>query len=253
MGKQLTVLSLSYGVDSFTIAAMVALQELPSIDVALFAEIDYERTETMLFMQTWEPWLIAHGVPVIHVSDKKPIDKALNPGCPQTHVPLFTRNMKSGKPGMLRRTCTHRWKVVPQQRWISAELARRGWKKTPGIVEQWIGFALEEQDRWAPDPVKYIHLRYPLVDMLDPPFTRQECIRWLERHGLEVPVKSACVFCPFQSRQRLESIRTSDYPQDWERACECDELWRMKRPGYECFVLPQRIPLRSLPQQHQLF
>ena len=63
-------LSLGWGTQSFALAAMVALGELPPVDVAIHADTTHERTATYAFAEKWTPWLEARGVRVVTVRAK---------------------------------------------------------------------------------------------------------------------------------------------------------------------------------------
>lgn len=63
------VISLGWGVQSFALAAMSALDELPPIDAAIHADTTHERTETYKFAAKWTPWLEERGVRVVTVKD----------------------------------------------------------------------------------------------------------------------------------------------------------------------------------------
>ena len=89
--------------------------------------------------------------------------------------------------------------------------------------------------------VKYITNRYPLIEAR---LSRWDCIRWLQEHDLEVPTRSACVFCPFHSRAEWRDIR-DNAPEDWIKSVEVDELIRKARPPYDLFVCNQRKPLEE--------
>jgi hypothetical protein len=125
------------------------------------------------------------------------------------------------------------------RRYISKELKRLGLKKTPGIVEQWIGISLDEMTRMKRSDVKYITNRWPLVEMK---MTRHDCERWLRSHGLEVPVRSACVFCPYHDKKEWRSIKDAGNG-DWDKATAIDELIRKARPPYDLYLTNQRVPL----------
>lgn len=60
-------LSLGWGVQSFALAAMSALGELPKVDVAIHADTTHEREATYAFAAQWTPWLEARGVHVATV------------------------------------------------------------------------------------------------------------------------------------------------------------------------------------------
>ena len=66
--SKLTYLSLGWGVQSWTIAAMVALGELPPIDLAIHADTTHEAVGTYAHAAEWTPWLGEHGVKVVTVT-----------------------------------------------------------------------------------------------------------------------------------------------------------------------------------------
>ena len=61
-------LSLGWGVQSFTLAAMVALGDLEPVDVAIHADTTHESKLTYEFAARWTPWLEEHGVRVVTVA-----------------------------------------------------------------------------------------------------------------------------------------------------------------------------------------
>ena len=201
----LTVISLGWGVQSFGLAAKSALGELPRVDYAVHADTGWERSETYAFAEKWIPWLEAHGIEVVTVrSNRAGFIVNESDGI---FAPVFTTHEDGSPSGMMRRQCTHDWKIVPMRRWLSAELKRLNLGKSPGIVEQWIGFTLDEVQRVTPDDVQYITKAHPYLEMLDRPYTRQMVIRWLHENDLEVPVKSACIFCPFHGYHQWREIQ----------------------------------------------
>ena len=62
-------ISLGWGVQSMTLAAMSALGDLPPVDVAIHADTTHERSATYAYAQRWTPWLEARGVRVVTVSN----------------------------------------------------------------------------------------------------------------------------------------------------------------------------------------
>lgn len=248
----LTVISLGWGVQSFGLAAMSALGKLPKVDYAIHADTGWDRSETYAFARRWTPWLEGHGVGVVtaHASKKRRNPYySVNVG--SIFLPAFTLSLHDNTCGRLRRQCTSEWKILPIRRWLSAELKRRGLSKSPGVVEQWIGFTLDESQRVNGSHVQYIESRYPYLEILDRPYTRQMVIHWLCENDLEVPVKSACVFCPFRRWQTWRQIQLSGNG-DWEKAIAVDRAIRHKRPGYLCYVCDDRKPLEEHDFTRQL-
>jgi hypothetical protein len=229
------VLSLGWGVQSFTLAAMVALGQLESIDFAIHADTTHESSLTYDFAKRWTPWLEERGVKIVTI--QPPRADVLYPEYKnRVEIPAYTVS-KNGKSAQAHRQCTGDWKIEPMKRWISAELVRQGVKKTPGVVEQWIGISLDEWQRMKENKVKYIKNRWPLIEKRR---SRHDCEKWLKEHGLEVPSKSACVFCPYHSTKEWAEIKSS--PGDWSKAVFTDNSIRNSLK-YGMFVHPSRKPL----------
>ena len=251
------ILSLGWGVQSFALAALSALGELPPLDAAIHADTTHERSETYEFAQRWTPWLEGNGVPVVTVADTSSVIIS-HANCLAIYLPAYTcyavdvyepdghyvddefvRNNsrtithRAGDPsGMLHRQCTRRWKVLPIRRWLQAN--RHGQP-----VEQWIGITVDEIERAKPSDVKYITNRWPLLEL---GMRRGDVLRWLRDHELEIPVKSSCVCCPYHDRATWREIQHSGNG-DWQRAVAIDEIIRNRRPGYVCYLTAARRPL----------
>ena len=230
------IINLGWGVQSFTLAAMSALGELEPVDFAVHADTTWERKQTYEFAQRWTPWLEERGVKVVTVQDEA---QTLKVSTSNTDIPAFTVDIANDGQGQLRRQCTGRWKITPMRRYIAAELQRLELKKTTGVVEQWLGISEDEWHRAKDSDVRYINHRYPL---LEKGMHRGDCVTWLERNGLEVPGKSACVFCPYHNRLAWEEMKRSE-PEDWATAVEIDLQIRNVRPPYPLFVHSARLPL----------
>ena len=222
------ILSLGWGVQSFTLAAMSALGELEPIDAAIHADTTHDSVLTYKFAAKWTPWLEARGVKVITVKadDTEVIDRKYN----MSQIPAFNN---SG--GMGKRQCTSDWKVIPVRRKIR-ELS--GGKP----VEQWIGISLDEIQRANKSGVQYITNRFPLVEKR---MTRAACVTWLEKNGLGVPPKSACVFCPYHGINNWRQTKAVD--EDWQEAVRVDEEIRhVSNNGLTNYLTNKRVPLVDL-------
>lgn len=236
------VISLGWGRQSFTLAAMVALGELEAVDAAIHADTTHERSETYAFAERWTPWLEERGVRVVRVVAEhlpNPIDEWGG-----MMLPAYTITERGN--GQMSRQCTDKWKRAPIRRWLQANRNKES-------VEQWIGISLDEALRMKPSNVKYITHRWPLIERR---MTRHDCERWLEKNGLEVPPKSSCVFCPFHNSAAWRELKMSG-DGDWQKAVQVDEQIRRARPPYDLFVHPARVPLtevdvRNLEDKGQL-
>lgn len=249
MTEPFRVISLGWGVQSFAMAAMVALGELPPVDAAVHADTTHERRETYEFAARWTPWLEAHGVRVVTVGDpnqaaKVTTEKSDIPAFTVTRVEIaaYSTYPDGTDSGMLRRQCTGRWKLQPIRRWVQANRAGRP-------VQQWIGITLDEVERMRVSDVRYIENVYPLVQMVQPRMTRTAVMQWLQAHDLEIPVKSSCVFCPFHDRATWREIQRQ--PDNWRRAMDVDQAIRHKRPGYVCYLTAARKPLEECDFSNQ--
>lgn len=227
------VLSLGWGIQSFTLAAMVALGELDKIDVAIHSDTRHEKSSTYEFAARWTPWLVSRGVRVETVSAANTNFFDMPRLCSLGTPPLYSLDA-NGNRGQLNRSCTNRWKITPMRRWIQSY-------RNKASVTQLIGISLDEFHRMRSSDVKYITHRYPLVELR---MTRQDCIVWLERHWLEVPPKSSCVFCPFHRRAAWHELK--DNPADWEKSVLVDNAIRTAREPYRMYLHSDCIPLESI-------
>jgi hypothetical protein len=229
---RLRVISLGWGVQSFTLAAMVALGELEPVDAAIHADTTHERSATYAFAALWTAWLQERGVNVVTVVSKnvQPVQMVTSQW---TDIPAYTDTGKSL--GQLRRQCTGSWKIAALRRWLQAN--RNG-----APVEQWIGISLDEWQRMKDSDVKYVTHRWPLIERR---MTRHDCANWLRAHDLPVPPKSSCVFCPYHNRAAWQEM-ASEGGADWHKAVEIDRAIRKVRPPYDLFIHSSRKPLDSL-------
>ena len=241
---EITYLSLGWGVQSFTLAAMAALGDLEGLDVAVHADTQHEAQATYDFARRWMPWLEEHGVKVVTVKAPKPnvITYPNRTGNYTVQIPAFTLNKEDGKIGQVKRQCTKHWKIMPLRRYIRSLLVASG-RPRPGAIESWQGISLDEFQRMRTSDVQYIVNRYPLVDAR---LTRKDCVTYLEEHKLEVPPKSACVFCPFHNRDHWKDMKRRG-GADWKHAIEIDKEVRSKRldKGFDLFIHPLAIPLQQ--------
>ena len=237
---ELTYLSMGWGVQSFTLAAMVALGELPPIDLAIHADTGHEAQGTYDHARKWAPWLEERGLPVVTV--QAPDNRMLRADWSgSVIIPAFTLSQEDASRGQLMRQCTRNWKITPIRRHIRSMLSSK--YPPPGSVHCWQGISLDEWSRMRDSDVQYILNVYPLVDRR---ITRMDCITWLESHSLDVPPKSACVFCPYHSAQQWKNLKRQGGP-DWEHALEIDKTIRegRSRQGFDLYVHPSRMPLEE--------
>ncbi len=245
-GPQIRYLSLGWGVQSFTLAAMMALEALTRVDIVIHADTAHESELTYRFAQKWTPWLGEHGITVVTVQGKR--TDIIHEGWGKrgeseytkvsVTIPAFTKDKANGKPGQIRRQCTEDWKITPIRQYVRSLLPKR---PRPDSVEAWMGISWDEMVRMRSSDVKYIVNKYPLVERR---MTRSDCIAWLGAHGLEIPPKSACVFCPYHSLNHWKELKRRS-GMDWQHALDVDKEIRERRDLHTLYVHPSREPLEE--------
>lgn len=138
----------------------------------------------------------------------------------------------AGSRGLLRRTCTTRFKTEC----VESEARFRGWDRDG--YELWIGFTTDEIRRVKPSKRNYITSRWPLIEL---DWRRSNCEALLIEHNQPI-TKSSCVFCPYKSAQKWELLRGPDL----ERAIAYDESIRDARLGFKSYVHRWFRPLREI-------
>jgi len=245
MTKPLRALSLGWGVQSWTLAAMAALGEIEPIDVAVHADTMHEASATYAHAKKWTPWLEERGVKVVTVFPKTS-NVVVENWNGSVLIPAYTVD-NAGKRGQVRRQCTNHWKIQPIRRYLRTLLAK---KPKPGDLQLVMGISFDEALRMKDSDVQYATHDYPLVDKR---IRRKDCIQWLEQHDLDVPPKSSCVFCPYRNRLSWQELKRKG-GWDWDHAIEADTAIRHKREKaarLELFVHPFRRPLAeavSIPE-----
>lgn len=226
-------ISLGWGVQSFTLAAMSALGALPQVDVAIHSDTAHEREATYAFAKQWTPWLEQHGIEVVTVSNKNVRGTQVVISDNETPIPAYTHAPGGRKKGgRLRRQCTYNWKISPLRAWVQEHREEKR-------VDLWMGISTDEWTRAKDADVKYIKHCFPLLDLN---MSRSDCLEWLAAHDLPSPGKSSCVFCPFLKIGAWQEMKRAG-GADWQHALEVDASIRNLRLPGELFVHPRRVPL----------
>ena len=200
----------SLGLGRNSVAMLVGLHERGEpVDAVLFADTGSERPETYAYLPMLDRWLAAVGYPTITVvRNRSPIagDASLFDECHRKSV--------LPSPAYGGRSCSLKWKVEPQRRWVAAWLlAREAWARG-GEVVNLVGFdagpadlrrAARGRDRW---PVGHRN-RYPLQEW---GWTLPDCVDAILRAGLPIPVKSACFMCPSARKPEILDLARA-HPQ----------------------------------------
>jgi 3'-phosphoadenosine 5'-phosphosulfate sulfotransferase (PAPS reductase)/FAD synthetase len=99
----------------------------------------------------------------------------------------------------------YRRRVIPSQiwRWCTRDLKIRPiyayYRSLKTHINQYLGISYEERDRYRESGVNYVSNIFPLIES---EITRDNCIDLINDANLDLPVRSGCFFCPFNSVSR---------------------------------------------------
>lgn len=222
--RRYTVISLGAGVQSSTMLLMAARGDItPKPDVAIFADTGAEPKA----VYDWLDWLeqeVAGRIPIFRVSrgnlGADVLDFLAGKRKRVANPPFFVAG-EDGRAALLRRGCTQEYKVQAVIRAIREKVLglRPGQRVPSGVeVEQWLGISLDEAVRMKQAREPWIRNRWPLIEL---EMTRDDCVRWMQKHGYPEPPKSSCYFCPYHSDEMWVRLKR-DHPDEWKRAVEFD-------------------------------
>ena len=232
----LTVLSLGGGVQS-SVMALMAGESLPPTgsggafdrvpDCAIFADTHWEPPSVYEHLE----WLRDRlSFPLYVVDNGRSLRedvKALT-GHSGTRryvdIPIYLKGRDGEGDGIGRRQCTDNYKVRPIRRRIREMLGLRPRQRVPsGIsVELWLGISTDEAIRMKTSRDRWIENRYPLIEA---GMSRRDCMEWWAARYNRPLERSACVACPFQSRQRWVETKRR-WPELFAEAVEIDDRMR---------------------------
>lgn len=244
---RLRVLSLGAGVQSTTIALMMAAGEIAPADRAVFADTQSEPASVYTHLE-WLRAQLPFQVDVVTAGNlgDEILGAARGNGRNDARPPFYVKN-GNGTRGILRRQCTGDYKIDVIRKHVRGLLGVKRGARVPKTkhVTQIIGISRDEAGRMRVSQDKWQTNEYPLVDLR---MTRWDCEQWLRRHGFSIPSKSACVFCPYRRIGEWRRMR-DESPADFAKAVEIDEA--IRAPGYgrllgECYVHDSMTPLAEV-------
>ncbi len=107
-------------------------------------------------------------------------------------------------------------------------------------VELWLGISTDEAIRMKPSRDRWIQNRYPLIEA---GMSRKQCIAWWQARYDRPLERSACIGCPYQSRQRWVETKRR-WPELFAEAVEIDANLRGRLAfAKEPYLHPRRVPL----------
>ena len=165
----------------------------------------------------------------------------MSPGGNQfASAPFYTLN-EQGKKGMGRRQCTREYKITPIAKKIREIFGLKPRQRFPKDkhIEVWVGISTDEVMRMKPSRFWWQENRWPLIEKK---MSRQDCLKWYEGKGFKIPVKSACIGCPFHDDNFWIDMR-NNRPEEFASAVEFDKKMRMHNPKVKNFVHRSCVPL----------
>jgi hypothetical protein len=198
-------------------------------DLITFADTGGEKPETYAQVTKMNTWLASKGWPLVTTCKKITLDstpyETLEGNC------LHNSTLPSLAFGM--KACSIKWKHVPQDYVLKG--CKRGpakqephplWinaKESGTKIVKLIGYDSSPADMRRSkkaakiEDVDFLY-SYPLQDL---GWTRQDCIARIIEEGMEVPIKSACWFCPASQKWELWWL-AGTHPELFMRALEME-------------------------------
>ncbi|KKM97986.1 hypothetical protein LCGC14_1162500 [marine sediment metagenome] len=255
------VLQLGAGRQSSGIVEMIVEGDLPPVDLVVFADTGDEPQWVYDQVSYLQKRLGRIGIPLTIALQSIGICEAIKSGERFASVPMYT-GFRGQKKGILRRQCTHEYKIIPAQDVVLNWLLERGHAKrragdgvrrvSPKVyIEQWYGIATDEMYRAKERGANWQKCRYPLIEI---GFSTEHTLDYIKGLGLPVPKKSSCRICPYHDDEHWLDLKVN-HPEDFEHACLFDEWLRsdaakltriVKGMRQEVWLHPSCIPLREV-------
>ncbi|WP_130855635.1 hypothetical protein [Olivibacter jilunii] len=203
--RQPLVVAYGMGVDSTAVLVELNRRGIRP-DAILFADTGNEKMETYAYLSLINSWLEKVKFPEVTVVRYVP--KKFGDALPYTGLGencLSNGTLPSLAFGF--KSCSLKWKVLPQNKWTDRWQPARDCWRSGGKVRKIIGY-----DACPKDLKRYAHARhmedpkydywYPLIEW---GMDREACRQSIRSEGLPVPPKSACIFCPATRPEELRS------------------------------------------------
>jgi hypothetical protein len=205
--RQPLILAYGLGVDSTAVLVELYKRGIRP-DAILFADTGGEKQETYDYLPIINKWLKSVGFPEVTIVKYQPQNfKNWPPYATLGENCLTNGTLPSLAFGF--KSCSLKWKVVPQNKWTDRWIMAVDYWNSGGKVRKIIGY-----DCSAKDLKRYAHAKgieddkyeywYPLIEW---GMDREACKLAIREAGLPVPPKSACKFCPATQPQELHEFR----------------------------------------------
>jgi len=258
-GSQTIRLSLGMGVNSIAILCLMKDYGVRP-DLITFADTGGEKPHTYSYITVINNWLFSNGFPQVTIVKKVYKDGSVanlyDHSIERNMLPSLAYGFKN---------CSQKFKIEPQSKFANNfELFKGEWKAGRKVLSI-LGYDFDEERRVlkskdATVKDKKYDWFFPLYEL---GIDREGCEDIIKAHGLPLPGKSACFYCPastyndirvleqhypellekalkLESNAELTSIKGlgrrfnwaqfvsepdmfGDFPSDWEMPCGCHE------------------------------
>ncbi len=254
--KEITVFSFGAGVQSTTILIMICKGEIPKPDLVVFADTGWEPQKVYDHLEWCIEYAKKYNVEIKILKEKNIkqdiIEASQNkktfvplPFFVDGLIPIFEDedemdenqmqlfdieklNHKKiigykNKKMMLFRQCTNQYKIKPIRKYCRDFLGLSHNEKVKNTqIKMILGISTDEIQRVKPSDKKYILHEYPLIKK---EMSREDCLNYIKNNGINLPPKSACIGCPFNSDKMWMEMKKND-PESFQEAIYIDEKIR---------------------------
>ena len=176
-------------------------------NVICFSDTKGEKPETYEAIGRMTLWCLDHfGIPITTVT-KTSMYESLEDNC------LKKQMLPSAAYGF--RSCSDKWKIQPMAKFMNNYAPAQAVWAAGKKVTNAIGYDAGESRRGAniKEDEKYRYW-FPLVEW---GWYLEDCVEAFKRHGLPVPPKSACYYCPSSTKAEVKAL-ASNHPDLFARA-----------------------------------
>lgn len=176
-------------------------------DVITFADTGGEKPETYAAIDRLSEWCESHLGLSITILRKTSMYASLEDQC------LRTATLPSAAYGW--RSCSDKWKIQPHDKYMNSCLqVRRIWAEGKKVTKA-IGYDAGEKRRGESltETDKY-RFWFPLKEW---GWYLEDCMEAFTRHGLPIPPKSACFYCPSSTKKEVIAL-SQNHPDLFARA-----------------------------------
>jgi hypothetical protein len=172
-------------------------------DLVLFADTGVEQPHTYEYIPIMNQWLIAHGMPEItplHYTDQNGDRMTLEDEC------LRLKTLPSLAYGF--KKCSLKHKIGVMDKFCNNYPRCREIWVAGGKAVKYIGFDAGEEHRRSHAFIYDVLDKKYTKDyaLMDWGWSREDCIKAIEREGLPLPGKSSCFFCPAMKKHEIRTL-----------------------------------------------